>query len=247
MDSNTLIQTNSNVPPELSGPLPRRVGLTDDGRGSRIVIVLLMGLIVIGGLWYCKHVVQQVQQRSALRQDGVEVRGEITFLDRVGRGADIVRYTFAANGETIADKAEVPPQLMRSLRESNFLAVRYLPSNPAINHPTAWEWTLSSEWPMIVMLLMAGSLFGPISIKFFRAGKVVAYGIPAVGTVTNCRKTGRAVFTVEYGFRTATGKSINGKNSYTPQEIGAPVWILYLPQNPKRNLIYPSSGYYVER
>lgn len=247
MDMNYSSQTALDMPPELSGQLPRRVELSDDGRVFQIGISIIIGLITIGSLWYCNSVLHQMQQRSALRQDGVGVQGKITQLHRVGRGPDVVHYTFAVNGRTFSGMSDVPPELMQTLEKSNFITVWYLPSNPDMNHPAIWEWSFLSEWPIIFMLSLAGYLFGSPGIRFFRDKQVLVYGNPAVGIVTNCRKTGRGQFTVEYEFRTTIGTSINGKCNYIQQEIGAKIWILYMQQNPKRTLIYPSSSYYVEQ
>jgi hypothetical protein len=93
-----------------------------------------------------------MRQRSVLRTEGIEVHAEITSLKRAGRGPDIVNYTFIANGQSVPGSAEVPSEFMRSLRESNSLRVRYLPSNSGVNHPAEWEWSLASEWLLIFML-----------------------------------------------------------------------------------------------
>jgi hypothetical protein len=235
------------MPSELAGPVPRRIQLSDSSRILRFVLVSLIGITVIAGLWYGKHVVIQMQQRSALRHDGVEVQGEITFLKRVGRGGNIIRYTFTANGGTISDKAEVPPQLMRDLEGSTITTIRYLPSNPAINHPAAWEWSLSSEWPLIFVLIGLLTVCSVTSTAVYRDRKLLVWGKPVTGIVTNCRVSGRGIISIEYEFRTETGAQVRGSgNSTDQQETGAGICVLYLPQNPKRNLPYPVPDFYVD-
>jgi hypothetical protein len=211
------------------------------------VLAALIGATIIAGLLYGRHVVIRMQQRSALRQDGVEVQGEITFLKRVGKGGNIVRYNFAASGGTFSDKAEVPPELMRSLRESNSLTIRYLPSDPAINHPAAWEWSPSSEWPVIFILIGLLAVWSVGSAAIYRNRILLVWGKPAVGVVTKCRERSRGSISVKYEFRAESGEYVQGSGkSLISPEIGASIWILYLPQNPGRNLPYPVPGYDVD-
>jgi hypothetical protein len=187
-----------------------------------------------------------MRERSALRQDGVEAQGRITFLDRVGRGGYVIRYTFTTGGGEVSNKAEVPPRLVTNLQGSAATTIRYLPSNPAINHPTAWEWSLLSEWPAIFVLMGLLAVGVVISAVFFRRRYLIVWGKPAPGVVTNCREGGRGSISVEYEFRTETGVLMKGSgNSLIRQQIGTRVWILYLPQDPGRNLAYPVPDYIV--
>jgi len=188
-----------------------------------------------------------MQQRSALRQDGAEVQTEITFLGRVGRGSDIVRYTFSANSENISANAKVPPESMRGLRESKLITVRYLPSNPAINHPAAWEWSLLSNWPAI-FVLMAFMPFGLFPVRWHRQRKLLAWGgKPVAAVVTKCAADGSS-FSLNYEFRTETGAAVGGSgHTKVRQELGSEIWILYLLRNSRRNHPYPVPDYIVEK
>jgi hypothetical protein len=76
--------------------------------------------------------------RSTLRKAGVDVSGEITGIEPVPKALDEVDYTFNVNGRTFSGKAPVPARVERNLYESGPLMVRYLPSDPAVNHPAAW-------------------------------------------------------------------------------------------------------------
>jgi hypothetical protein len=248
MDNNSLFQTITNMPSELSGPVPRRIRLSESSRFSMFLLALLIGVTIIGCIWYCKHVVVQMQQRSALRQDGVEVQGEITSLKRAGRGPEVVRYTFTANGGTVSGMTDMPFELVQSFEESTVIKILYLPSNPAINHPAAWEWSLSSEWLEIFMLMAFLTACSVTSTVFYRERKLLGLGKPVTGIVTNCRVSGRELISIEYEFRTETGAQVRGSgNSPVEQETGAGICVLYLPENPRRNLPYPVSDYIVEQ
>ena len=247
--NDSAFQTNPDVPSELSGPVPRRIRPSPDTRYMEIVYAVILGLTIIFSFLICKSDVHKMQLRSALRLDGVEVQGEITFLGRAGRGGDVVRYTFTANGEDISGNAEVPLGLVLtpSLYASKFLTIRYLPSNPAFNHPAAWEW----EWSLwdsvgIIFLMIIMSILGAGNIMLYRLRQLLSWGNPVVAVVTDCSPANRA-FSVKYEFRTEDGTFVKGTgNSAIRQEIGARICVLYLPQNPRRNCLYPSSDYCVD-
>jgi hypothetical protein len=68
-------------------------------------------------------------------------------------------------------------------------------------------------------------------------GKAVA------GRVTKCIPDDRA-FDVEYEFITEDGLLMKGKgDSADEYGAGARVWVLYLPQKPQRNSMYPLPYY----
>jgi hypothetical protein len=75
--------------------------------------------------------------------------------------------------------------------------------------------------------------------------RLVAEGKPVVAAVTGCDRS-KSGFIVKYEFRAADGTMAKGDGwSQNRQEIGASIWVLYLPQNPGRNLLYPSLNYQV--
>jgi len=168
MDKNSFFQPIPNTPPELSAPLPRIIRPSSDARYGEIVLALMLGLTVILSLWLCNSAVHQMQLRSVLRRDGAEVLGEVTEIKPVPRSMDRVSYTFTVNGGTFSGEVGVPPQLVEGLRQSNSLTVRYLPSNPAINHPAAWEWSFLSNSVGIIFLMILVSIFGLFRIILYR-------------------------------------------------------------------------------
>jgi hypothetical protein len=246
MDENSLSHTAGSMPPELSGSVPRSIRLSDRSRSMPVVLGLLIGVTVVIWSLYGKHVINQVQQRSLLREEGVEAQAEITSLKRAGRGPWVVKYTFAANDQNISGMADVPPESKGGLSGSSFLAIRYLPSNPAINHPAAWEWSLSSEWLGIGVLMCLPTLFCMTAADAYKNRKLLVWGRPVTGTVTKCSRT-RGAYSVKYEFCTETGELVKGSGeSLGRREIGECIWILFLTKNPHRNGPYPFSDFCVK-
>lgn len=234
------------IPSELAGPLPRKIRLSPNLTYQQIVFTVGMGLFAILVLWMCIGAVHQMRQRTALRQRGAEVIGEMTHLGRAGKAGYMVHYTFAANGRTFSGNAEVPDELMHSLGDSNSLTVRYLPSDPRINQPAAWEWSFLQFCIgiSIPMIIVAGS--GIWLKTLYRRRQLLKLGTPVAGVLTQCARKWFS-FSFKYEFSTYSGKTVRGSGrSSVWQDIGADIWILYLPQNPSHNVPYPDSTLIVD-
>jgi hypothetical protein len=82
-------------------------------------------------------------------------------------------------------------------------------------------------------------------VQFPKQRKLVAEGMPAVGVITKCGRA-RGGFYVNYEFHTEDGKLASGSSlSDSRKEIGENIWVLHLPDNPRRNGPYPFDYYRV--
>ncbi len=247
MDANFSPIEAASIPSELTGPLPRRLRLSRNGNRMATAAAIMLVLAVAFAFWIGLDRVQQLQHRAALRRTGRETVGKITRLWSASRSLKTrVSYTFAVNGVSFAGEARVPNQLVTSLSESNTLPIRYLPANPAVNHPAAWEWSALLDWDSFVapIIGLALALFLFATLRSER--RLVIGGLPAVGEITRCTPGSRGGFSVNFDFRTQDGSITKGSGwSESRREIGERVCVLYLPQNPRRNLSYPSLNYRV--
>ena len=241
MDSNLHLAEASAIPSELKGDLPRRTRLAKIGTQSAIVLTVLLAIAVPLFLWAGVNAVHMTQIRAALRRDSREAIGNV---DRRTRSE--FYYSFALNGRTFTGRSSIQ---LSDLQVSDPLPILYLPSNPSINHPSAWEEPILLVWipffaPVALLLI---SLVVYISMHWDR--HLVANGTPAVAVITKCtERSGRSrnMFTIEYEFRTEGGIVTNGNSSSeSRQEIGASICILYLLRNQRRNQTYTSLGYRV--
>jgi len=225
------------IPGELTGQLPRRTRLAKNGILFAIVIAILLAIAVALTIPASMNAVRLTQTRTALRQESSEVIGRI---DKKTRSK--FYYSFQVDGRSFTGRASI--QLQTS-RVSDPIPILYLPSNPSINHPAAWEEPTVVVWfPFsgpAVFLLIALAVY--ISMCWDR--RLAAEGKPAVATVTSCALN-KSGFSVKYEFRTEKGTVTKGNSSSeTDQEVGASVCVLYLPRNPRRNQTYASLCYRV--
>ena len=230
------------APSELVGPLPRAVTLNDrDGRYALIVVLLFFvgGSIWLGWMGYDD--VQQFKDRALLRSDGRIVVGEVTGFSSSRSGPTKVHYTFILGGVIhtgeAAEAVRWGPGL--TLHTSDRILVRFLPSDPAINHPDAWEWSIAVGWSSVAFQVFFW-LIGAFTLFYLCRCRILPRkGNVAAGIVTRCVRKNDS-FHIEYDFRIADGTSMKGSSDRNKEyETGATVWVLYLPKRPLRNDLYP--------
>lgn len=228
--------------PELTCPVPRKVQMSDGDAQYALWIVLLF--FVGGGLWLGwkgYDDVQQFKHRALLRSDGRIIIGEVTGFS-FGRYTPMsVNYSFTVHGESYSGEALEPenPGPGTSFDKGDKILVRFLPSNPAINHPDAWEWSVAIGWWFVGFQVFFWAIGGFVLTLLLRDRRLARNGSTAAAIVTGCTPDDRR-FRVEYEFRTGDGVVMKGHSDRADEYgIGATVWILYLPQRPKRNDMYP--------
>jgi hypothetical protein len=236
---------SASIPYELTGQVPRRLRLSKNGNRMAAAAAIMLALAVASTVWIGFDRVQHLLHRAALRSDGRETVGEIKRVWSASRSMKTrVSYTFAVNGVPFVGEELAPHHLAASLRDSGPLPIRYLPSNPAVNHPAAWEWSLDSDSVVAPILWTGLVLFLITALRSER--RLVAKGLPAVGEITKCAPARRGGFSVNFDFCTEDGCVTKGSGwSQYRRETGERVCVLYLPENPKRNLSYPALNYRV--
>jgi hypothetical protein len=240
----------STMPSELAGPTPRKVQLSfSEGDGRYLLLIVLV--FFVGGLiflvWKAYDDIQQFQQRALLRGDAREVVGEVTGFSFGRYSPTSVNYRFTVNGVTYSGEALEPanPGRGTSRDKADKILIRFLPSNPAINHPDAWEWSAAIGWYFVVGEVFFTSMGGLALAVLLRDRRLAREGKVAAGIVTGCARDDRW-FRVDYEFRTEGGVLMKGHNDFKDEYgAGARIWILYLPQKPRRNHNYPLSFYTV--
>jgi|SRR5579863_8750491 len=117
-----------------------RTGEQAQNRSALVVVVVLclgLGGLIASSFGFEIH--KQNQQRTLLRQEGRDTAGKVTAT-HAGHGPSTVSYKFQADGTSYVGKAEMPNYRL-ILHEKDPIAVRYLPTDPTVNHPADWEWS----------------------------------------------------------------------------------------------------------
>jgi hypothetical protein len=194
-------------------------------------------------VWICL----KVQDRIALGRDGRIVAGLITMIWTTRAPNEWVKYTFTVDGVTLSGKAQIPKELKGRLRESDTILVRFLPANPEINHPDGWEWSVYSYSIIFCLMVITSAISISIMVILLRERRLVRKGVITLGVVTSCKQNKHAIPRIEYEFSTEDGRSFVGSgDSIITEQKGASILVIYLPQNPRRNVPYPPLNYAVE-
>jgi len=225
-------------PPELRGPLPRRVQMSsNDASFLLVVVVVCLGIGSIAVGYESSSAIKEMRQRTALRQHGLITTGEVS-ASHGGHGNSTVSYTFTANGVKYAGRAEMPNYRL-ILRDSDPIAIRFLPSEPTVNHPADWDWSGTGNLMPILFALFFVTMGSVTLVVLLRDRKLAREGRPARAVVIGCTRD-KAQFRLLYEFGTTDGLSVEGScNCAEEHEEGAYVLILYLPNRPSRNHSYP--------
>jgi hypothetical protein len=239
------ITHNWNPPESLGYSSLRPVRLARGGIAiATIAVVVTIGGMVLGAVIGEKSRRQAVE-RDLLRDQGLVTEATVLRVWRSG-GEDSehrVRYSFEVRGREILASHSAPSAIWRTLEEGSRLPVRYVPANPAINHPTAWNPGVVPWFIALLVPLMFLGMAGLMTFLIRGQWRLLSEGRPAPGIVTGYRKSDKAV-SVLYEFRllngaTRKGRGTAGGRRKTLPPIGSVVCVLYDPENPRRNGLYP--------
>jgi hypothetical protein len=125
------------------------------------------------------------------------------------------------------------------LQAGQNLDVRYVAERPEISHPVEWTGRPLAPWAAYLaggLLMMMAPLF---LLPLRRQYLLLAEGRPAPGRITEIKKSDKTML-VKYEFRMLNGATARGKAQVgkAPKE---PLCVLYEPDNPRRNVLYPLS------
>jgi hypothetical protein len=209
-----------------------------------MLLFSLLAFVAAGAIWFgfCSYYSGHVQQREVLRRDGRELVAQITELPS-SKSHTYVQYTFRVGRVWYSGEAKLLDGPLK-VKVGQAILIRYLPADPTINHPAAWEWTLGSDIvPILFLLLLSGVGFLPavmLPMKLLRERKLARDGWCVDGRVTACAPN-RTRFSVDYEFHTQENVLVEGSNDYCEEEyeLGSAIRIIYLGDHPKRNAFYP--------
>ena len=186
--------------------------------------------------------IQRDQRRSdLLSRQGVETTAVISRVWRTGGEDDThkVSYRFTADDRQWTGQVSVPRRIWTGLHSGDPLPIRYVPGQPGINHPSQWPYTHAPNWLpwlLLVSLSWPALLFWGLIRRQWR---LLSEGRAAPGVVTRLRRTDKQTIAY-YDFTLLSGQVKKGRSSARrPSAVGSQVCILYDPDNPRRNSIYP--------
>jgi hypothetical protein len=202
---------------------------------------LFFGIGVAGVVTTVKNALHNAAIRDALRDRGSETPGQVTD---VWTARHRVYYSFSVDGTTFTGKSsDVPMDSSRSLHQGDSLLIRYIPANPNINHPAAWEGSpYSVLW---ALLFLATPMFMSLMLvrRFPVQRRLAMTGIAVRGCIAKTEWNGprRGQRYANYTFRNLSTDEVEIGSCPNDNIYGtdSTCWVLYMPTNPRRSEIYP--------
>jgi hypothetical protein len=213
--------------------------------GGKVLVGLSVFFLILGPVLATvigDQIRRERQRDRQLADQGADATATVVRLWRTSdkEASHMVSYSFAVDGREVTGKSKLYRDVWRSLHAGDPLSIRYLPSHPEVNRPAQripgqppdwfpWVMGLTFIWPPFLFWAMIR-----------RQSQLLAEGRPAPATITQIRRTKQLIAT--YEFKLVSGQVVKGRSQIrrqTPLEPGAQACVLYLPDNPRRNALYP--------
>jgi hypothetical protein len=229
-------------PADLRRALPREVELTASAKAvlTLAIVLALAGLFMAGLL--DRKARRQAEQISALQDNGVTTQGSVTRRWRTGGKDDERRlaYEFQNGGRVFTGDVSAPRNKWDTLPPGSAIEIRFIPSDPRINHPAEWRMQALPRWLPLLIIAMF-SLMAVVFISLIgRQRALLSEGDPAPAIVTrlSSAKNGKVI---HYEFAAPDGSIVKGRHgsSRTVPQPGETICILYDRDRPRRNAPYP--------
>jgi Protein of unknown function (DUF3592) len=232
---------------ELTDSRPRNVALTAGGRALVVLAFVLFAGAIAAGIGMYGEARRQAADRRAIVQDGVMTTGVVTRLWRDGDNRRRVRYEFAVNGRVVGGDRRVSAERREGLTMGSPIDVRYLPARPTVNDlgdPPR------SGLPMALPFVVAPLIAALGALCFFlvhRQRRLLSEGFVASAIVTGHAKhsssDGGTYRSILYTFPLLSGAMASGKSSASrkPPAVGSVITVVYDPDRPGKNGVYPFS------
>ncbi len=236
------LQNNWRAPSDLlSFPIPRPVRMTGQAKmlfGFMVLFQVGAGIFAVFGI----SAIQRDREREALLgREGVITQATIMrkWETRGKSTSYYAQYRYEVNGQVYHRQARIPSSAWRQLTPGSEVPARYAPSKPEISRLEVE--TRTPSWVMFLPFGVFALVIVLLPLPVLMQKKLLQSGSPAGAIVTRVTtvKNGK---NVQYQFLDAGGNQVNGNAmvpaSQTP-EPGQAITVIYNPDNPKRNTIYP--------
>jgi hypothetical protein len=232
------------APPELTGPLPRKVQWTKRGK----INLYTAGFVVVVGLLIVLAVFGNVLGDHQLQTEAKETQGSVTRKWTQSSKSNTiyhyVGYSFVVGGRTFWGESHVPNSKWQTLSVGSPLGVRYVPSYPLNSRADiAFESPPMPYW-VVLAVFVVWLLFIWLSLYDVRKDRALLQNGQAVAGLILTDNRGKRIprygWVTGYEFQLPDGSMRKGTvQRDRTWEKGQTVCILYDPNRPRRSGIYP--------
>jgi hypothetical protein len=226
---------------EINAMIPRKVCQSADTKTALTFALFVFGIFAILTAWYVHSKVREARQIEAVRREGLDAPARVTKV-RSSRHGKWVYYSFRFGGAVYQGEVFSGDMIWDAHVGEN-IPIRFLPSDPSVNHPTPWDLWVWSDLVFVTVLLVSFGAFARIVVFFYRERRLARIGWVTEGEIIACAPKGNS-FRVDYEFFDENHTQFDGANENSDEyKSGSSIRVIYLRKNPKRNDTYPMSSY----
>ena len=235
-----------NPPTELGRSIPREVRLTRAGVAVMVVAFAMLAAAIASGVGLGMRTAREKRRIEAIQTSGQDAEAVVTRRWRTSGESPKYRlaYTFEWQGQIYGGESSVPRSRWSAITEDSRLPIRFVPSKP--------EWNYAKEWPgkplppFVPVVAAAFFLLAGFAVRegVRRQKSLIAEGRTAPARIlkrrTHHNGEGGTQTIVTYEFALPGGAIVKGRaNSRKGRDLGSVQCAIYLPENPRRNGLYP--------
>jgi hypothetical protein len=238
----------SAVPAPLLRTTPREVRVNTNGAIMYIIAIALLVMGVWGGVYLGSRSASAERRVRLFESERVVTAGDIIRLQR--RGGDdghriTAHYRYTARGRELTGETALRRDENDRYAVGSPVAVWYLASQPQASWLDGYAPRSAERWPATIVLIGCGVTAVLLIRTVRRQVNLLAYGRPAMATVTKVEKKNTdhgTVWTVRYAYTTLTGATRTGSYHHGKKDIpavGDAIPVVYDRDNNARHSKYP--------
>ena len=239
---------SAGVPPALLRPTPRRVRVSSAGAVMLLIAAALVAIGIWGGIQLRRRADTAERRVGLFASERVVTAGDVIQLRKRSDGNDhriVAHYRYAARGRELTGQTTLRREEREKYSVGSPVAVWYLPTQPEASWLDGYSPRGEASWPATVVPLGCG--VSAIALIFFvrRQSNLLAFGRPAMATVTKVEKARSDEGThwmVHYEWTTLSGATRTGKYNHGKKNVpakGTAIPVVYDRDNTFRHGKYP--------
>ena len=242
------VSDNAGVPAPLLKTAPRDVRVNTSGALMYMVAVALIIAGVSGSVYLASDAQTAGRRMRLFESERVVTAGDVIRLRK--RGGDeghriTAHYRYTARGQDLMGETQLRREESDRYAVGSPVAVWYLESEPDESWLDGYGPPAPERWPATIVLVGCGVAAIAMIHAVRRQKNLLAYGRPAMATVTKVEKKATdkgTVWMVHYEFTILTGATRGGKFQQGKKNlpaIGDPVPVVYDRDDSHRHSKYP--------
>ncbi len=241
---------SSGLPAALLKATPRHVGVTANGGLMLVTAVVLVAAGMWGSIVLGRRAEIAERHLGLFESERIVTAGDVIRLQKRGGGDDhriTAQYRYTARGRELMGETTLRRDERERYAVGSPIAVWYLATEPEANWLDGYAPRAQPSWPATAVPIACGITALVLIQLVRRQSKLLAYGRPAMATVTKIEKkrTDKGTFwMVHYEWTTLSGATRTGKYHHGKKDlpaVGATVPIVYDRDNSFRHSKYPMS------